>query len=119
MPLKITTFVGPYHPNFTDGTLEVSKITIHRYYLWDSISINWEDFKYHKNNLVIIPLPTSVTLPLIHKYKFRQFFDDVPNRDVHIMLRKDDSWFAVPHKLNTLALFGESTLTLNSHPPSN
>lgn len=70
--------------------LRKTQISVQKHFLWDTIIINWQNSSILKNDQPLT-LPSTLTVPLKHKLKFRYLtFGDQHN--IFLMAKQGNNW---------------------------
>ena len=88
-PIKVKPLKGHLHMYQMENTLKPENVSLTHNYLWDTVTIEWNDVNV-LFNFQPIQLPQSVTVPLKHKLKTRTIIDT--DFDVQFMIKEGSSW---------------------------
>ena len=90
-PIKIKHLKGHLHMCRIENSLDPTNLKITKFFLWDTLNIDWNDFKLYMSNQSV-QLPKSVTIPLKHKIKTRNLItgDDM---DVQFIIKQGSTWY--------------------------
>ena len=74
-----------------ENSLDPTNLKITKFFLWDTLNIDWNDLKLYMSNQSV-QLLKSVTIPLKHKIKTRNLItrDDM---DVQFMIKQGSTWY--------------------------
>ena len=93
IPVKLCRTAGSIHLFQIYGQLTPDQITLERNFVWDIVKIDWKEVFLTLDG-TIIPLPTTVKIPLRDKYRLRCI---MRKRSLlsHVMLRQGLSWYVL------------------------
>ena len=92
VPLELNSIARNVHLFKLKGALLIENFTLKKNWIWDVLEVNWTDV-YLSLNDKDINLPTSLVIPLVLKFKTRQFFRKKDSLHLYIMLKQRKSWF--------------------------
>ena len=72
-PLKIKSLSGHIHMYKMENKLMPGQLTLQRNWLWDTVTIDWENVQILKPDEPVV-MPVTVTVLLSHKIKMREIF---------------------------------------------
>ena len=91
-PLKIKSLSGHIHMYKMENKLLPSQVTLQKHFLWDTVTINWDNVQIFKHD-VPVAMPVTVTVPLTHKIKTRNIMRT--EFEVQVTLKKGDDWINI------------------------
>ena len=88
-PLRIKSLAGHMHMYKMENMLLPKQIILQRNYLWDTVTINWDDVCIRKHEAPVA-MPITVTVPLPHKIKTRNIMRSEFN--IQVTLKQGNDW---------------------------
>ena len=92
VPLELNRIARNVHLFKLTGALLIENFTLKKNWIWGVLEVNWTDVCLSLNDKDI-NLPTSLVVPLVSKFKTRQFFRKKDSLHLYIMLKQRKSWF--------------------------
>ena len=93
VPMKLCKTAGSIHLFKIIGTLKAENIKLNKYYLWDTLEIDWKGVTVTFNGNKI-DLPNVVVIKLQDKIKVRILMNREPLL-FHLMLKQGITWFTL------------------------
>ena len=91
IPIKPCQTSGSLHLFKITGTLTSEEIRLNKYYLWDTLEINWDKIKLSFNSNEI-QLPQLVTIKIQDKIRVRRIMSR-ETQNFHIMIKLGMMWY--------------------------
>ena len=92
-PIKFCKTAGSIHLFTIIGMLKAKNIKLNKYYLWDTLEIDWKEVTVTFNGNKI-DLPRVVIIKLQDKIKVRSLMNREPLL-FHLMLKQGITWFTL------------------------
>ena len=93
IPVKIATFQAPAFTITMDEIFRKEQLKINHNFLWDTITIDWQETKIFKSNKQL-HIPSTVTIPIRDKIKFR-FLTFSGKFNVFLMAKQGSNWINI------------------------
>ena len=91
-PLKIKSLSGHIHMYKMENKLMPGQLTLQRNYLWDTVTIDWENVQILKHDEPVA-MPVTVTVLLSHKIKTRNILNT--EYEIQVTLKKGNDWINI------------------------
>ena len=91
VPVKLCKTAGSIHLFKIKDALKSGDIKLNKYYLWDTLEINWNGVTVTFDNNKI-ELPKIVAIKIWDKIKVRRLMNRQP-LNFHVMIRQGITWF--------------------------
>ena len=91
--IKLCKTAGSTHLFKITGILKAANLKLNKYYLWDTLEIDWKEVTVTFNNNKI-DLPKVVIIKLQDKIKVRRLMNMKPLL-FHLMLKQGIAWFTL------------------------
>ena len=91
VPIKLCKTAGSIHLFKIKGTLKSRNIKLNKYYLWDTLEMDWKEVTVTFNDSKI-KLPRGVAIRIWDKIKIRRLMNREP-LIFHVMIRQGITWF--------------------------
>ena len=75
-----------------ENKLMPGQLTLQRNWLWDTVTIDWENVQILKHDELVV-MPVTVTVPLAHKIKMRNTLNT--KFEVQGTLKKGNDWINI------------------------